>query len=448
MKHFVNHLFGNFGSTLRYVCDAREDRGRGRLCMLLSGVLSGLIGQLSGGLFYTSFLLMYGIDQSRIAVLTFVPYITCLLSIFSPYILERFPKRRKILVAGKLLYYLVNILGITVMPAVVKNPDARLFWFIVLVITASAINQLIASGFSAWNANFLPDYVRVDYFSTASCIQNSLTYIIILLVSFVKDKLTGTPYESTMLITVRYVALALAIVDCIIWLIPKEYPYPRTTRVKLSNIFTLPIKNRRFFLTILILILYSFVTNFPTVTLNVYLLQNIKVSYTLVNAINALYFVFIIVFTRVWRKFIDKYYWFRSLALGLLIESFSYLVYSFLTEDRLWIYIFVRFTQHLSGSLSNLCINSLPYVNLPEEDRTCYLSFHTILTNVAVFFSLMLATIFTGIMGDRVVTLFHTPYTSTQFLMLATSIGQSLVALLSFFLSKKLTPPEVAERSK
>ena len=74
-------------SPLLYVYNVKDDLGRGRFCMLLSSVMAGLVGQLSGGLFYTSFLLMYGLDKSRIGILTFIPYITCLLNIFSPILL-------------------------------------------------------------------------------------------------------------------------------------------------------------------------------------------------------------------------------------------------------------------------------------------------------------------------------------------------------------------------
>lgn len=214
-------------SPLRYVYNVKDDLGKGRFCMLLSSVMAGLVGQLSGGLFYTSFLLMYGLDKSRIGILTFIPYITCLLNLFSPILLERFKKRKWILVSGKMAFYTVNIIGITLLPMLVKDPDALLLWFVILIIIANAINQLFASGFSAWNANFLPDHVRVDYFNSASCINSAITFAITLAVSAIGDNLKGTPHEGTMLIAIRFLAFALAIVDCLVWLIPKEYPYAK-----------------------------------------------------------------------------------------------------------------------------------------------------------------------------------------------------------------------------
>ena len=149
----------HFLATLRYVYNVKDERGRGRLCMLLSAVMAGLVGQLSGGLFYTSFLLQYGMDKSRIGILTFVPYLACLFSILSPWVLEHFKKRKWLLVAGKFTANLINIVGITILPTLVTDPNARLIWFVALILVASCINQLFASGFTAWNANFLPDSV-------------------------------------------------------------------------------------------------------------------------------------------------------------------------------------------------------------------------------------------------------------------------------------------------
>lgn len=433
----------HFLQGLHYVYNVKDDRGRGRLCMLFSSIMTGLVGQLSGGLFYTSFLLQYGLDKSRIGILTFVPYITCLLNIFSPWLLEHFKRRKFILAAGKFTYYTINIVGITLLPTLVKDSDALLLWFVALTILANAVNQLFASGYSAWNANFLPDNVRVDYFNTSSCINSAITFAITLIVSFIGDKLTGTPHELFMLTLIRYIAFALAIVDCIIWLIPKEYPYATTAKAKLSNIFTLPFKNKRFLGTIMIAASYTFVSNLPNATLNAYVLEDVGISYTLCNGINATYFLFFIFFSTMWKKFISKHYWFRAFGLALFLQASTYFAYSFVTANTVWLYVVVRFSQHVLGVIMNTIMASLPYVNLPDEDRTNYLSFHTILANLSAFLSMVIGTAFTGFMGDNVLTVFGLEFSSTQILLFACATGQVLVGLYSLWSNKRLTPPEL-----
>ncbi len=435
----ISHLF----DSLRLVYNIRDDGGKGRACMLLSGILAGLVGQLSGGLFYTSFLLQYGLDKSRIGILTFVPYLTCLLNLFSPWLLEHFRKRKFVLVLGKFCYYAINIVAITLLPTLVKDENSRLLWFIILTIAASGINQLFASGFSAWNANFLPDHVRVDYFNTSACINSAVTFAITLVVSFVGDQLSGTEHELLMLTAIRYVAFGLAILDCLIWLVPREYPYAQTVKAKLSNIFTLPLKNKCFLGTILIVALYNFASNLPNATLNAYILEDVGISYTLCNGINAVYFLFFIFFSAMWKRFISKFYWFRAFGFVILMQSVTYFAYAFVTAETVWLYIVIRLAQHVFGVVVNTIIASLPYVNLPEEDRTCYLSFHAILANLFVFLSMVLGTAFTGFMGEDVLTIFGMDFSSTQILLFLCAAGQVLVAAYAFLRHKKLTPPEL-----
>ena len=444
MKRFFGQIKKRVkASPLLYVYNMKDDLGRGRSCMLLSSVMAGLVGQLSGSLFYTSFLLMYGLDKSEIGILTFIPYITCLLNIFSPTILERFKKRKWILVTSKLAFYTVNIIGITLLPMLVKDPKALLFGFIILIIIANAINQLFASGFSAWNANFLPDHVRVDYFNSASCINSAITFAVTLAVSAIGDSLKDTPQERPMLIAIRFIAFALAIVDCAIWLIPKEFPYATKARTKFSNIFTLPFKNRRFLGTIMIAAAYTFALNIPNATLNAYILDDVGISYTLCNGINATYFLFFFFFSNMWKKLISRHYWFRAFAIVLILHAATYYAYSFVTADTVWLYITVRFSQHVLGVATGTIMSSLPYINLPDEDRTNYLSFHTIVANLAAFFSMMFGTVFTKIMGETVVRVFGYPFSSTQILLFVCAALQCVVALVCILSAKALTPPEI-----
>ncbi len=453
MKNFITALKNKWQtSTLRYVYNAKDDRGRGRLCMLISGIMAGIVGQLSTGFFYTGFLLGHGIDIVDIAIITFIPYITCFLNIFSPWILEHFKKRKFILASGKLLYYTVNIVGITLLPELVENPEARLAGFIAIVILSNSINALFSSGYSAWQANFLPDNVRMDYFTSSGCINSMLSYVIVLAVSVITDRLQDSPEQLVMITVLRWIAFGLAIIDCLIQLIPKEYPYLKKAKSKLSNIFVLPFRQKRFLLTILICAAYTFAANLPNATLNAYVLEILDgtgMQYTLPNAINALYFLFFIIFSRMWKKFVAKHYWFRAFAFAMLMQSVTYYIQVFVTANTIWLYVVVRLMQHVFGVVMNSIVASLPYVNLPDEDRTNYMSFHTIVSNMAVFFSMMLGTMFTSLMDDgtKLVYVLGYPLTSTQILIFACAAAQCIVGVMTLSLAKRVTPPEVLKQT-
>lgn len=446
----MKYIFGHLKNGLQrfpsgYVYDVRDTGGRGRLCMMLSAIMTNLITNLSDGLFYTSFLLMYDMDKSKIGVLTFVPYLTSLFSLLSPYILERFPKRKWLLFGGKLAYYLIKIMGITLLPMIVTDTGSRMAWFLVFTFAANILNKIYTDGYTAWQVNFLPEHVRSDYFNTSSCISAFVTFVLTLIISYVGDLFTGTVHEAVFLTTIRYIAFSFAVVECLIWLIPKEYPYVQEHRQKFTNVITLPLKNRRFLGTVMLVALYNFVSCLPKATLNAYILEDVGVSYMLYNGINMLYFVFFFFFGKWTKNMVRKYYLFRAMTIGMLIASAYHILYGFVTGETIWIYVVVRLIEHIFGVYMATVIGSMPYVNLPENDRTCYLSFYTITVNMAIFLSMMLATVFTDWMGDRNVKILQMTFSSHQLLQFMAAVGCLFTGFVSWWNAKALTAPGAHE---
>lgn len=422
---------------LHRVYNLKDEYGRGRFCMMFSGLLSSIVSQLTGGFFLTSFLLLYGLDKSRIGILTFVPYMTSMLNLLSPSLLERFAKRRGILITMKLASNAINILGITILPTVIKEREAMVVGFVILVLAANIINQLAGSGWSAWNVAFLPEDIRVDYFQATVCIQSAFALLVTLGVSVAGDMLAGTEYELVLLTIVRYAAFVVAVIDCAIWLIPKEYEYIRTAKAKITNIFILPWKNKKFLLIVMVLALHNFSANLPTATLNAYLLQDVGVGYSLISGINAVYFIFFFMFSKMWKKFIVKHYWYIAYGFTVFLYGLSYFFYAFVTANTIWLYVAVRLVQHVLGVSSSTVTTSLLYAGLPEEDRTNYLSFYTIVINCSVFISIMLGTLLSMIMGDEAIHIMGFGFTSTQLCLIGCSVGMIAAAVIAMRMSKK-----------
>ena len=423
-------------TTFHQVYGWNDIYSRGRFCIMLSGIFSGIVAQLSGSLFLTRFLLSYGMDKSRIGILTFVPYLACLFNVFSPLFLERIRVRRRLLIAMKLAYYVVNILGVTLLPTLVKDRNARLIGFVILVFVANALTQLASSGWTAWHASFLPEKVRVDYFQWTTCIQCAVIWLIALGVSFAADRLSGTPNELVLLTAIRYATFFVGIADCLLWLIPKEFPYQSTARTRLFNIFQLPVKNRKFLMLALMLALYHFAIQMPNATLNVYLLDEVHIPYSLFTGLNSVYFLFFFVFAKPWKRFINKLHWYRAFGYAMLMEAVTFVAYSLVTENAAGLFIAVRLSQHILGVLINTITGAILYLELPDTDRTYYLSFYTILSNGAIFISMLLGTALAGVLGTRTVSLLGIPFSGTQLCLLGCAVGEILVAVMAFFLHR------------
>lgn len=442
------------GSGLYRLYNVKTDGGRGRFCMLVNSIFSGIVGQLSGGVFYSGFLLEYGFDYSSISILLFLPYITTVLYMFSPWILEHFKVRKWILAAAKIAAYAFQILGITILPMLFeKGPDGNIInmagmkaAFIAIILIYNTINALFSSGYSAWHANFLPDEVRADYFTSSSCINSLFSYATVFVISLITDSVKNTPSYLTVLTMMRYFAFVLAFIDVLILLIPKEYEYPTSVeKAKLSNVFSLPFKNSRFMLTVLLVMLMTFATNIHAGYVDAFIIDKINVPYSLVNGINALYFLFFIIFGTMWKKFIAKMTWFRAFGIASLIEAPTYLIYSFIAPNALVLYTIVRLCQHVMGVVRNTVSASLPYVNLPEADRTNYLSFYNIANNASALISRLCGLLIYKYIGDVHIGItigerFFGINGAVPFLILCCGLLEAFAATMCIVLFRKVTP--------
>ncbi len=431
-------------STFVRTFNLKDDKAIGRTCNLTSSIFSSLAAQISGGIFYTGFLLSYGINIVNIGVITFVPVLTRLLSMFSPFILERFKKRKTILAVLSAITHLINILGITYLPTVITTEAGRVIGFTLLVTISSALAAIIDPGYLTWYAHYLPDDVRADYFTLSSGINSFLTQGIVLVLSLITDSFAGSPRQLEIIVLFRHAALVIALLNILILSIPKEAPYERSkSKIKVSDIFTLPFKNKKFLWTAMLVGFFYIGNSITNASINIFLLQDVGISYSQINFINAIYFMFFIMFGSMWKKFLKKHDWFKTFAYVMLMQAPTYFLYAFVTPgNQQWLWYLVRLLQHVLGVAANTVLASMVYVNLPKQDQTNYISFYSILTNVAVFLSMMLGTFFISFVGERTLNIFGFQMASVPMLLGITGIWQILTAVLFLKFSDALLPDE------
>ncbi|MBE5893633.1 MAG: MFS transporter [Lachnospiraceae bacterium] len=427
-------------SSLRTVYNFSDPYAKGRCRILGSNLLDNVCTQLTTDIFYTSFLLYYDMDKSKIGFLTFIPYITCLLNLFSPMILERFQRRKTLLITAKLTHCFVNYIGIAILPTLLHGNRERMMGLAILIVSASAISQLFSSGWTAWHANYLQEEVRIDYFRSSNCISSAFSFTIALFISYLGDRFIGTPNEIILLTSIRYIAFGLMLIDTFIWIAQKEFPYEKTVRIKFSNIFTLPVKNKLFLMTMVLLALHHFSNGLPTATLNAYLLKDVGVSYTLISAINASYFLFFFPFTKMCTWFTNKLNLYRAYGVSMIVMGISNFAYSYVTANTIWLYVVIRLVHHVLGVMLSGVVSAILYDHLPQADRTNYLSFYTIAQNFSIFLAMMLSTALAAIMKDNTIRAFGIAQTSTQLSLVASAVMMFFLGTLSITWAKKLIP--------
>ena len=141
-------------SMMRQLFNFHDERAKGRVCMLVLTVYTNIFTCINSGIFYTGFLSANDINIVNVGIINFLPFFAGMFSIFSPYILGRFKKRRAVLTVSRLLYYFFSLFASTIMPNFVHDASLKILLFCIFVFVANLINALFVSpGYSAWHLN-------------------------------------------------------------------------------------------------------------------------------------------------------------------------------------------------------------------------------------------------------------------------------------------------------
>lgn len=411
----------------------RESKAKGRATIILSAALSNLAAVLTGGLFFTGFLINNGIDLTNIGILSFVPYIASLFAVVSPLLLERFPRRKWLLAAGRFLYYTFYSLGVTLVPALIHGTGARIACMIAMLLIGNILNVITTSGYNAWQINFLPEEIRAEHFGVFNLVTNIAMQGFGLVFAFVVDAFAGTKNAANIIVWLRYLAYAVALADVIVLTLPDEYPYEKSAnQPRLKDIFIKPLKNRGFAACMLIIAGYTFFSTLPNAVLNYYLLQDLGMKYSYIEFVNMLYPVALLIFLEPCRRLLQRYGWLRVFGVGAVINGITFLPYALVVKGNcLILYPAIRIVQHIISALFIATpYADLQYMNLPKEDRTNYLSFYILILNAFTLLGLMCGTWFVSLEPNLSFTVLGVPVGNIQVLIATEGVGFILVGCL------------------
>lgn len=418
-----------------------DPKAKGRICMLTSAVTVEIIKHLSTGVLYTAFLTINGFDIAQSSVIMFLPMLASCVTVFSPVILERFRTRRWLLAGASALYYVINLLGTTAVTYLVSDQQTKLILFGVLVLTANVINSLFTNGYTVWHLNFIPDDIRPRYFSLQQIIISACTTICLFGFSFVADLLHDTQMERTALTVIRLVGFACAVLDVVMLCIPKEYPYPKEARLQLSNIVRLPLKDRKFRLTMGLLALWAFASNLPSSVWNYYLLNTVKMGTVMANLWQIFYLVALLLFSATWMRVLERFSWFKTYGVAALFHSGAVILSAFTTQENyLWVFPLSAAIQAVVGVGLNITASNLPFINMPKLDQSYFICFYTLMLNVTSFLGSSIGSLFVNVAGEQAYPVFGVAMYPSQLLMLIQGGLFMVCAVLILLLLGKLLP--------
>ena len=383
------------GTLFAQLYNYSDEHSTGRCCLLWSNFLGSICSIFISGTFYTAFLMENGIDIVQVGIISFIPYISWIFNLFTPKLFAKIKKRRYILLFSNIFYYSCVVLATTVMPNFVTEPGARTVWFAALLLLGNSVNALLGGGAAVWHIKFLPkrDDQRSFHLSTVYFISNLVSTATALGAAALADALADSPMGDRIIIVLRYVSFALAVLNALqLYLIPKEYPYDITPGQKLRDVLTVPLKNQKFLLTIFIAVMWQFNSNITYSTYNYYLLDTVEISYSLTYLNSVVSVISSLFLMSVWNRAVRRYGWFKVMAFNCFFNVFMDLFGMLTTRDTVYFYIISATISGLNLLGAQKSLAQMLYINLPKKDTDLFNTFYNFIMYLGCLLGSMLGT--------------------------------------------------------
>ncbi len=438
----ITLFFKNQKAIMSDIYNLKDNDAKGRLISLGSSLMTSFYNVFITGIFYTGFLSMYDISIEGAGIISYIPLIASCTSLFSSIILERIKKRKKILIASKIYFYAMYILATTLMPQFVTDPTARLWWFGIILFLAYAVYALFSPGFTPWFYTFYPNdnERRTRYITYNQIFSSIMSSAVMLLSAVITDALSGSEFQNTIILIMRYIAFALVLIDVAMQACAIEYPYPSGAKIKFRQIFTLPFQYKKFLYCLLLIFVWHFIAYLNNGLWAYHLLNHFDFSYTLINSMSVMY-TFILIFTQpFWRGVLRKYSWVKTFGLTCLIWVPTEILFFLMNPTNLYMYIPLCVAQNLLSVGLNLSFSNILYMNLPSENSTAHIAFYSVGVNLFAFLGLYVGTEISSITGDTPIWFLNMEFYSVQFTTLARGIAMFALGLLLVLKWRSFTP--------
>lgn len=423
-----------------YTRGERSSQDRARLLAL--NYTANIIANLIGGSFLTGLLLLMDADDSFIGTISMIGVAANMLQMFAPLLLERFKRRKPLLMAMRAVIMVINILVIGLIPLAPVGRQAQLAFTALCVAVVNLLNALSAPGISVWHLQSIPPRVRSGFFSLVTMTVGAVVAIFNLGGSALVDVFKANGNEYGGLLTLRLIAFALFILDFYLYGRIKEYPYESAAeRFTIKDLFTLPLKNRLYLRTIAIVFLWNVTANIPGSYYTVYLLKNLNISYTYIMTMNMLNVPIVLLLTRVWSRISSGRSPFRILWMGMSMYLMHYVGLALVTEQTLFIYPITLIWAFVMAIGINLPFASIPYVNIPRENQTVFIGFYSTVANFAALIGVTIGKYFIAATEDVNINILGFEMVNKQYMLLLTA-GLMAIAVLLIRHIDRITPYE------
>jgi MFS family permease len=354
---------------------------------LFDGSFSLLHVTLVGSTLMVGFALYLGANPLHIAFLSSFPSLSQITQIFSAFIEQKHPKRKRIVA----FLTIISRQVCWIMPFIVfiDSPSLKMSLFLLLYCFYAVASNMSINIWQSWMSDLVPANIWGLYFGFRTTIQNTVLIIGVFAVSYIYDLLQKQGlYHASFF--VLYGCAGLSALAALYFLLKLHEPsYHPHEQYSLKEIFKTPFSDMRFRKILFFLGAWSFAVGLSMPFYSVHMIVYLKMSYSAIALFTVIATVMNLIAYPFWGKMIDEtnsksVLWHSIIAVTVLPWLWLSATPSFL--------IFIWLDAVLTGiywPAINAGLFNLVLVGSLRQNRSAYLAVQASVSGVSTFFGAM-----------------------------------------------------------
>ena len=421
--------------------DNTDGCARDRRALLGSGYLTTLAQAITTGTFFTALLIAMGASETYIGYVTMVTTLCMVVQFPAPLFWEKRQSRKGLILGLGAIGDFLMYLGLPCTALLPLGTEWKLGLYMALTLISGVLNQFCLPARNAWIMQSIPFSKRVSYSSLTSMVHTVINVVSVFLAGLLVDGIEETVRPFGMLsptlfaiFLLRIFAYAVSVIS-MMWMAFRvtEFPYSiedgETVQI---SVLLEPMKNRPFFRIVLIPCLWAMIGGMIGNYFSLHLIENVKMSYTVISSASFISTPMILLITPIWTGILKQHDWIKTLSLAMLGYCLAYCCNVLISEKTPYFYFIAIIVGHLFSPCITMVSNNLIYVHMPEENRTAYFAFYSLLTTVFTFLGQAFGTWFVTIMTSVQFDFFGIPIGHLQLISAAAAVLGALLAVMIF----------------
>ncbi|NLB81837.1 MAG: MFS transporter, partial [Clostridiaceae bacterium] len=366
-----------------------------RKAFIAEGAAALTITSLISGSYLAGFLDHIGVSETLngilVALPTFVTISNPLGAIFS----QRLTKQKPFVCGGALLHRIMFTV-LFLLPLIKCSSSTYIIIAFCLIFFGKFIAGFISPSANNWIMSLAPRSIRGSFFGVKELVSLIMFSVTSLFVGFILDyyKARGAISNGFVVLGLIIGFLTLLNFFSLSRIMEPETAEERISGIKVTEALKMVIANKSFRPILIVGILYNFGIQIFTPYFGIYLVGDLKVSYTLISVVTFVVGIARAFAARQWGKFSDKTSWAYIFRFAVIILAVSHIIYSLLVESNVaWLYPLNSFFGTVGWAAIGIALFNVRYDFAPIKGRAIYLGFSDAFTGVLGFFGVFIGSL-------------------------------------------------------